>query len=305
MATHEDIPLHSKIIVRVFFNAGSHRGKLGKDGLRGTAAGHEFIIQFSETHPLFDFLDCGSGKERADTKIRQNFELFIDNPYCRAMLLAVCYDGGFVRMLEPYQHSEDALNKICLIKAGQVAPGFLSVPRFKFTEFTSVFHELYSLKVGPIGKTLCGADEIKLANVQTEGVLPCDEDSEPENLPIGNVPYDPWKHARSYVRSTTTLVGLAYKATLLSAKGRRAIPTPELIALRISSFQLCGSNDSTTASPTAGEKRRIKSKIKGLESAIRQKQQAAKQPGISTNVQKILRRTARSLEDEVAQLSGR
>src|SRR4051812_15945767 len=124
------------------------------------------MIQFSETHPLFDFLDCGSGKERADSKIKQNFELFIDNPYCRAMFLAVCYDGGFVRMLEPYQHSDDNVTKVVLIKAGQVAPGFTSVPLFKFTEFKSVFQELCNPKIGPIGETMRATDDLKPTDVQ-------------------------------------------------------------------------------------------------------------------------------------------
>lgn len=302
MATHDNIPLHSKIIVRVFFNASSTHGKLGKDGIRGTAAGHAFMIQFSETHPLFDFLDCGSGKERADTKIRQNFELFVDNPYCRAVFLAVCYDGGFVRMLEPYQHSEDALNKIVLVKAGQVAPGFLSVPRFQFTEFSSVFHKLYSLKIGSIGKTLCGVDEPERTTVQAEGVLSGEDISNPEDLPLRSLPRTPWQYSTCYVRSTATLLGFAYKATLPGAKARRAMPTPELIALHIASFQCCGPRDSQKASLTAGEKRRIKSRIEELESAIQQKQQAAKTPGISRSVQNKLRRTARRLEDEIARL---
>jgi hypothetical protein len=261
MATHAEVPLHSKVVVRIFFNAGSQQGKLGKDGLRSTPAGQTFMIRFSETHPLFDFLDCGSGKERADTKIRQNFELFIDNPYCRAMFLAVCYDGGFVRMLEPYQHSEDALNKIVLIKAGQVAPGFQSVPLFKFTEFASVFMELYSLKIGPIGRTFCGADEREAAVVRLGMTLSSDDGREPEDLPIGHVPYAPWNHPRRYVRSSATLLGLDYEATLLSVARRGALRAPEVIALQNSSFQLCGPDDRPKTSPTPHKKRRKKGKI--------------------------------------------
>ena len=302
IATRDDIPLYSKIVVRVFFNAGSVYGKLGKDGIRSTAAGHAFMIQFSETHPLFDFLDCGSGKERADTKIRQNFELFIDNPYCRAVFLAVCYDGGFVRMLEPYQHSEDALNKIVLVKAGQVAPAFLSVPRFQFTEFPSVFQELYSLKIGPVAKILYGADEAEQTNAQAEGVLSVEYALEPEDLPVGSVRYAPWEHNRCFVRSTATLLGFAYEATLLGAKARRAMPTSELIAFRLASFQPWSPKDSKRASLTADEKRRIKLRIEKLESAIQQKQQAARQPGISKAARKTLQRTGRNLEDEVARL---
>lgn len=293
IAAHKEIPLYSKIVVRVFFNASSQRGKLGKDGLRSTPALHTFMIQFSETHPLFDFLDCGSGRERADNKIKQNFELFIDNPYCRAMFLAVCYDAGFVRMLEPYQYSDDAMTKVVLIKAGQVAPGFMSVPLFKFTEFKSVFQELCSLKIGPIGKTTCATNDLKPTDVQL-GDTPCTgNEGEADDLPIGNVPYSPWKDATSHMHSTTALLSIASEATL---------PTPGPIALGILPFRLRGSHDSTKTSVAAKGKRRTKRRIQALERAIEQKKQAAQQPGTSSTLQKILQLVARSLEDDLARL---
>jgi hypothetical protein len=292
LTTHREIPLHSKIVVRIFFNASSQRGKLGKDGLRGTPAFHTFMIQFSETHPLFDFLDCGRGRERADSKIKQNFELFIDNPYCRAMFLAVCYDGGFVRMLEPYQYSEDAVSKIVLIKAGQVAPAFTSVPLFKFTEFKSVFQELCSLKIGPIGNPMCTTDDLKPTSVQLGETLCTGDDGEVDDLPIEDVPYNQWKHATPHVHPATTL----------SIFCETTLPTPWLIALGILPFQLRGSNDSTNASVAAMGKRRTKWRIQALEMAIAQKKQAALQPGTSSTLQEILRLTARSLEGDLARL---
>jgi hypothetical protein len=302
IAAHKEIPLHSKIVARVFINASSQRGKLGKDGLRNTPALHTFMIQFSETHPLFDFLDCGSGRERADSKIKQNFELFIDNPYCRAMFLAVCYDGGFVRMLEPYQYSDDAVAKVVLIKAGQVAPGFTSVPLFKFTEFKSVFRELYSRKIGSIGRTVCAADELKPTDVQFGGALCNADQAEADDLPIGNIPYGSWAYSRAHVHSTTTLLGISYEATLPVVENRGALPTPGLIALGILSFRLRGSNHSAKISPKADGKKDTKRRIQALESAIRQKKQAAQRPGTSSTLQKILQLTARSLEDDLTQL---
>jgi hypothetical protein len=284
IAAHKEIPLHSKIVARVFFNASSQWGKLGKDGLRSTPAIYTFMIQFSETHPLFDFLDCGSGRERADSKIKQNFELFIDNPYCRAMFLAVCYDGGFVRMLEPYQYSDDAVTKVVLIKAGQVAPGFTAVPLFKFTEFKSVFRELYSLKIGSIGGTVCVADELKPTDVQFGETLCIADQAEADDLPIGSIPYASSAYSRSHVHSTTTLLGIAHGATLPAAESRGALPTPGLIALGISSFQLRGSNDSAKISPKADGKKRAKRRIQAPESDIRQKKHAAQRPGTSSTL---------------------
>ena len=302
IAAHKEIPLHSKIVARVFFNASSHQGKLGKDGLRNTPALHTFMIQFSETHPLFDFLDCGSGRERADSKIKQNFELFIDNPYCRAMFLAVCYDGGFVRMLEPYQHSDDAVTKVVLIKAGQVAPGFTSVPLFRFAEFKSVFREQYSLKIGSIERTVCAADELKPTDVQFGETLCRAGQVEAEDLPIGNIPCGSWAYSRARVHPTTTLLGIAYEATLPVVESRGALPTPGLIALGILSFRLRGSNHSAKISPKVDGKKGTKRRIHALECAIRQKKRAAQRPGTSSTLQKILQLTTKSLEDDLAQL---
>lgn len=56
------IPLHSKIMTRVFTNLG--------DSTHMRSASVSFPRQFSESMPLFDFVNCGSGKERADSKIQ-------------------------------------------------------------------------------------------------------------------------------------------------------------------------------------------------------------------------------------------
>lgn len=60
------IPLHSKIMTRVFTNLG--------DSKHMRAASVSFPRQFSESMPLFDFVNCGSGKERADSKIQGIWE---------------------------------------------------------------------------------------------------------------------------------------------------------------------------------------------------------------------------------------
>lgn len=78
-----------------------------------------FRRQFTEADPLFDFFDCGTGKERADVKIKENFHLFLSNPYCEHLFLATCTDNGFARMLEPYRYN-DVRDKITMVRAGYV-----------------------------------------------------------------------------------------------------------------------------------------------------------------------------------------
>lgn len=70
METQKDIPTDSKIVVRVFYNGKSKLPYPRKDGTVHKSVFESFMHKFSETQPLFDFLDCGQGKERADSKIR-------------------------------------------------------------------------------------------------------------------------------------------------------------------------------------------------------------------------------------------
>jgi hypothetical protein len=58
-----DIEAHAKIIVRAFYNQGGSKGNPHVDS-------QQFARRFTESMPLFDFCDAGSGKERADVKIR-------------------------------------------------------------------------------------------------------------------------------------------------------------------------------------------------------------------------------------------
>lgn len=69
--------------------------------------------------PLFDFFDVGTGKERADQKLRANFDLFLSNPQCQHIFLAVCTDNGFARMLEPHRYTP-AMERITLVSPGYV-----------------------------------------------------------------------------------------------------------------------------------------------------------------------------------------
>lgn len=54
-------PLQSKIVTRVLQNLTDGLRILRKDGLRQTP---DFVLSFTESMPLFDYIDCGRGKER-------------------------------------------------------------------------------------------------------------------------------------------------------------------------------------------------------------------------------------------------
>jgi hypothetical protein len=72
---NESIPFGSKIVVRVYINISgkensSKRRLSFKKSRYDRGVATTFALQFTETIPLFDFVDVGHGKERADEKIR-------------------------------------------------------------------------------------------------------------------------------------------------------------------------------------------------------------------------------------------
>ena len=51
--------------------------------IQGVCSGEEltaFFKGFVQAHPTFDIIDVGSGKEKADHKIREHLDVFLRNP---------------------------------------------------------------------------------------------------------------------------------------------------------------------------------------------------------------------------------
>lgn len=149
------IPAHSRIVVRIFFNGRHTLGPRRTSNARQYTKMEETMVRFAETQPLFDFIDCGGGKERADDKIRgtealiekensiadcliENGHLYLGCTDCHALFLAVCKDNGYARFLERYQENPVAKQKIVLVEAGAMAEEIKAL-KFKATSFPRVF----------------------------------------------------------------------------------------------------------------------------------------------------------------------
>ena len=307
MLQHREIPLHSRILVRIFVNAVSKQGKLTKGGLRGTPAVYDYMAQFSQVHPLFDFIDCGGGKERADSKIGQNFEFFVSNPYCSRVFLAVCYDNGFVRMLEPYQSMSPVLqNKIVLVKAGQTALEFDKLP-FELVDFPSVFKERYALKLDP-------HRSYRVPQCRRAGDDPSEETEEGQHM----VHVD-----RVNLPSTSRVVGLMRGSLLFRDAGIHCIPiisdrrsptagircasvTPILpftAPTTCCNHAAGGLEDSKWATRTRPVPNiHTTKRIKEIEAVIHAKEVAATNKDLSPKVRKRLRKVAGDLRHQVRDL---
>jgi hypothetical protein len=71
------------IFVNIFANLGGLSGKLTHMGLIGNPSDmYNFVRAFNTSQPLFNFVDVGSGKEKADHKLRGISTLFIVRLIC-------------------------------------------------------------------------------------------------------------------------------------------------------------------------------------------------------------------------------
>lgn len=64
------IPPQCQVVTRVFYNSQGTAPLEERTGRAAKGRLSEFARAFNESGPLFDYLDCGRGKERADSKIQ-------------------------------------------------------------------------------------------------------------------------------------------------------------------------------------------------------------------------------------------
>jgi hypothetical protein len=114
---------------------------------------------FGLAHPLFNFIDVGSGKERADHKIRETLRLFLPMPQCKHMFFGPCHDNGYLPVLEPFKRDSTTSSRITLIETTPAETGFLALgfPRVKFPK---VFRDT-NLPNRPIAMTSPGPMPIR------------------------------------------------------------------------------------------------------------------------------------------------
>ena len=80
---------------------------------------------FGLAQPLFNFIDAGAGKERADHKIRETLRLYLPNAQCKHVFFAPCHDNGYLVVLERYKR--DYASRLTLIETRPAEPGFLEL----------------------------------------------------------------------------------------------------------------------------------------------------------------------------------
>ncbi|KAL8761918.1 MAG: hypothetical protein Q9194_007633 [Teloschistes cf. exilis] len=99
----------------------------------------QFANGFTGRQPLFDFVDVGDGKEKADQKIKDVFSFHIANPQCAHVFLGVSHDSGYVPFLGGFAGDPSYRDRITLLHGHQISPAIQKLGFSRSVKFTSVF----------------------------------------------------------------------------------------------------------------------------------------------------------------------
>ncbi|KAL9585535.1 MAG: hypothetical protein Q9212_001460 [Teloschistes hypoglaucus] len=138
---HYDGSTSWKILVRVYTNLEGLLTKYSYIGFHEEASSlRPFVAGFTQSQPLFDYVDAGYGKERADHKIKEQFDLFIDNIQCKHILLGIAHDNGYVPTLDAFKNNPTIASRISLLKPITKGREYNGLP-FDIASFESIFRK--------------------------------------------------------------------------------------------------------------------------------------------------------------------
>ena len=119
-----------------------------------------FAVGFTKRQALFDFVDVGAGKERADNKIRGTFKFYstgstdrpddthftsetlnfyIGNGQCKHIILGCSHDGGYAPALEKFAAEDSTRDRITLLNGGPMHPQIAALGFSKTLTLRTVF----------------------------------------------------------------------------------------------------------------------------------------------------------------------
>ncbi|EEU43415.1 uncharacterized protein NECHADRAFT_82690 [Fusarium vanettenii 77-13-4] len=97
----------------------------------------KFVTNFTNARAEFDFVDVGSGKENADSKMRRMLKYYHDDVRCKKIFFVACHDAGYAHDLRPY--IDDQGSRLVLVETTPAAARIkkLGLP---IISFDNVFH---------------------------------------------------------------------------------------------------------------------------------------------------------------------
>ncbi|EMC98277.1 hypothetical protein BAUCODRAFT_419523 [Baudoinia panamericana UAMH 10762] len=136
-----DCPSDVKVIVRVYANIKDLADVCTKASiLTSTVQLEEFARGFTRGKTLFDFVDVGYGKDRADGKVAETFKLFLYDYHCRQILFGCSHDNGYARLLEQYTDCSQAAQRVTLLEGVPFEKELAGMP-FPKLKYSGIFRE--------------------------------------------------------------------------------------------------------------------------------------------------------------------
>ncbi|KAJ8117376.1 hypothetical protein OPT61_g1412 [Boeremia exigua] len=137
----KDIPLTSRVICRVYANVRGLGDVLVRTGaIEAIEVFEDFVRGFTRAKTMFDFIDVGAGKDRADEKIIENFKIFSQDYHCRRLLFGCSHDNGYARVLEEFSDKPEVVSKVILLEGVPFEKELLPLP-YSTKKFSDVFRD--------------------------------------------------------------------------------------------------------------------------------------------------------------------
>ncbi|KAH7355776.1 hypothetical protein BKA66DRAFT_429513 [Pyrenochaeta sp. MPI-SDFR-AT-0127] len=136
-----NVPLGARIVCRIYANVRGLADVLVRTGAIDEVGQFEdFVRGFTRGKTLFDFVDVGAGKDRADEKIIESFKLFSQDYHCRRLLLGCSHDNGYARALEECLDQAELLDKVVLLEGTPFEKELVPLP-YNTKKFPGLFRE--------------------------------------------------------------------------------------------------------------------------------------------------------------------
>ncbi|KAI9716336.1 MAG: hypothetical protein M1812_005401 [Candelaria pacifica] len=112
-----DLPSDINIVARIYANTKGLAETCARAGIVSNGSTLEdFTRGFTRSKQLFDFVDVGHGKDRADDKLSEVFKLHLYDCHCRHILFGCSHDNGYARLLEELSADRQAVDRITLLE---------------------------------------------------------------------------------------------------------------------------------------------------------------------------------------------
>ncbi|ORY19626.1 hypothetical protein BCR34DRAFT_552579 [Clohesyomyces aquaticus] len=135
----KNVPTSSKIVCRAYANFRGLSNTLVSNTIIPDAnTFYDFTLGFTRGRTLFDFVDVGPGKDRADDKLIETFKLYIHDYHCRHVFFGCSHDNGYARALEDLAMDATYLDKITLMEGLPFGKELLMLP-FKTNKIDGLF----------------------------------------------------------------------------------------------------------------------------------------------------------------------